>query len=121
MPVFREEGMNPLFEVFGFANPSFTSGRRSTSTLPTQSLFLLNDPFVVDSARATAVRILATGKADPSAALDDFYLGALGRLPGIQERRLATHFLGESTPSATDDWALLVQAVFASVDFRYLN
>ncbi len=121
VPVFREEGMNPLFEVFGFANPSFTSGRRSTTTLPTQSLFLLNDPFVINSAALTARRLVGKGTPDRAKALDELYLAALGRLPGRQERILAEQFLGESGTSNADDWALLIQAVFASVDFRYLN
>ena len=28
IPIFREEGRNPLLDAFDFANPSFTVGRR---------------------------------------------------------------------------------------------
>ncbi len=40
-----------MFIAFDFASPDLTTGRRETTTLPQQALFMMNSPLVVEQAR----------------------------------------------------------------------
>src|ERR1043166_5617558 len=40
-----------MFVAFDFASPDLTTGRRETTTLPQQALFMMNSPLVVEQAR----------------------------------------------------------------------
>ncbi|MBW3541685.1 MAG: DUF1553 domain-containing protein, partial [Planctomycetes bacterium] len=132
VPVFRNT-LHPLFEVFDFADPNIVAGRRNTSTLPTQGLYLLNSPFVIEQSRKLATRLLAD-ELDDGERLDRAYRRTLGRLPTDAERRLSLEFLsqaGATADSATADsadaasrldaWAALCQSLVGSLDFRYLE
>jgi hypothetical protein len=118
-PVFRN-ALPELFEVFDFADPSVSTGRRNVSTVAPQALFLMNHPFVLDQAKGAATRLLAEKDLDDAGRIKRAYRLALGRLPSAAEHRIATKYLGEKkgTPEA---WAQFYQVLFASVDFRYVN
>jgi hypothetical protein len=118
LPVFRN-ALPPFFEAFDFAPPSMVTGRRSDSTVSTQALFLLNDPFIREQAEAAARRLSAESMADPSGRIRRAYQLALGRDPTSRETVLARQHL-----TATEEqtaWAELFHALFASADFRYLD
>ncbi len=117
LPVFRNQ-LPDLFAVFDFPDPNLSQGRRITTTLPTQALFLMNSPFVAERARIAAERVMAEQPATP-ARIDLLYERALGRLPTDGERVLARDFLGED-PSA-EHWTGLCQALISSIDFRYVE
>lgn len=121
IPVFREEGMNDLMEVFDFANPSFTVTERTVSTLPTQALFLMNSPFVMEQALRTAQRAIGQKQVSDKALLQELYLRTLGRLPSREETKLALRHADENSGDPVVVWAGIIHTLFASVDFRYLN
>jgi hypothetical protein len=89
-----------------------------------QALFLLNHPFVIEQARHAAGRLARdTAAADDDARFAHACHLILGRPPRAGEVALARGFLagvpaGEPAAAA---WAQLVQALFASADFRYLE
>ncbi len=139
LPVFRN-GLHELFEVFDFPDPNLVNGRRNTSTLPTQALYLMNSPFIMDEAQRAADRLLREADAD-SERITLLYRRALGRLPTDQERALTLRYLRQergtleggklessqaleqqvSRQTARTAWASVCQALFASLDFRYLK
>ncbi|MCO6457176.1 MAG: DUF1553 domain-containing protein [Pirellulaceae bacterium] len=127
LPVFRNR-LHDLFEVFDFADPNLVSGRRHTSTLPTQALYLINSPFIMQQAGAAARRLLDEAAMD-SERLRLLYRRALGREPSAAERDLALGYLhsapaGQAAPDerrAEQAWATVCQALMASLDFRYLK
>ena len=100
-------------------------GRRNVSTVAPQALFLMNHPFVLEQSRHAARRLLAEPGLDDRADHRAFLL-ALGRPPTEAERRIAS-----SSSTRTEDagpasrpeeaWALVFQALFASIDFRYID
>jgi hypothetical protein len=53
------------FRLFDFPNPDMHNPQRSETTVPQQALFFLNSPFVIDQARALAVRVGAAGESEP--------------------------------------------------------
>jgi hypothetical protein len=118
-PVFRN-ALPEAFEVFDFADPSMVTGRRNTSTVAPQALYLLNHPFPIEQAKHAAARLLAEPLADDAARLTRAYRRALGREPTAGEREVLTRFLnrGEDPKEA---WAAVFHALFASAEFRYVD
>ena len=50
--VYRRRGLAfPMFQVFDLPEQNVTAGARTVSTVPTQALTLLNDPFVLRQAQ----------------------------------------------------------------------
>jgi hypothetical protein len=119
-PVFRNRTLE-LFEVFDFADPNVCNGRRTTSTVATQALFLMNSPFVMDQAKAAAVKLLAVPGLDDAGRVELMYRTALGRPPSAKERQLALTYLANEPAPRDRAWERLQQAVFGCIDFRYVN
>lgn len=120
-PAFRNKRLE-LFEVFDFADINASVGQRASTAVAPQALFLMNHPFVTEQAKLAATRTLAEKAADDAARIDQAYHTALGRAPTANERSLAQTFLRTAGGDApVEAWAQLHQALFASVDFRYLH
>src|SRR5208337_730570 len=58
------DGLPEVLTLFDFPDPSLIIGERATTTVPAQSLFLMNNPFVIRQAEAMADRLLAQGDND---------------------------------------------------------
>jgi hypothetical protein len=71
--------------------------RRSTSAVPLQSLFLLNDAFVAEQAGHFARRIERTGPASADDRINLAYRLALVRLPSESERKICHDLLRRQT------------------------
>jgi hypothetical protein len=123
-PAFRNKRLD-LFEVFDFADINQTIGKRNTSTVSTQALYLMNHPFVMQQAQAAATRLLAQQGLSPEQRLHTAYQSSLGRTPTARELQLAQDFLqpspGDEAGRQAESWALLMHTLFASMDFRYLE
>ncbi|MEX2138560.1 MAG: DUF1553 domain-containing protein [Pirellulales bacterium] len=120
LPVLRN-ALPELFEAFDFADPSLVVGERNTSTVATQALFLLNDPFVRERAQAAAKRLLSERGATYEERVERAFRRTLGRKPTEEEREIARRTVrrGASMEEREAAWAELFHALFASVDFRY--
>lgn len=121
LPVFRN-ATPPLLAAFDFPNANLVSGKRNVSTLPTQALFLMNSPFVIERSRKAAERLMQqTAGADVTAKqrVDLAFEWTLGRPPTADERTLAQSFVGESAD--VDSMSGLFQSLFSSLDFRYVD
>jgi hypothetical protein len=122
-PVFRNRLLE-LFEAFDFADPNLVMGRRNVSTVPTQALYLMNSPFVMEQAHHAARAALAVADRDDAGRMERAYRLALGRLPSAGERQLALRFLaaaGDKPEQRLAAWERLYQVLFACLDFRYVN
>ncbi len=124
VPVLRN-ALPEIFEVFDFADPSVITGQRNISTVAPQALFLVNHPFVMEQAQHAARRILAVPGLNDHSRIEQVYRLALGRQPTDGEMRIAAKHLhaapDEPGENPVKPWARLVQALFASVDFRYVK
>ncbi|MEQ2010498.1 MAG: DUF1553 domain-containing protein, partial [Limisphaerales bacterium] len=124
-PVLRNS-LPELFEAFDFADPSLVVGKRSDSTVAPQALFMMNHPWVMEQSQSAAQKLLAGKLADDRERVARAYRLVLGRVPTDGEVTLALKFLpAESSASESakraEAWGRFYQALFASVDFRYLN
>jgi hypothetical protein len=119
LPVLRS-GVFSMNEVFDFPDPSQIKGQREVTTVAGQALFFLNNEFVTEMAGSAAERILAEKGIDDSARVERAYLRVLGRRPAREEIADARAFLKGLTGPDRDRWALLVQSLLASAEFRYV-
>ena len=86
----------PMFDTFDHPDMNVTAGARHVSTVPTQALTLLNNPFVVDEASRFAARVKAqTG--DPAAQVDLAYRIALARNATPAEIAIGTDLIGRQS------------------------
>ena len=122
LPVFRN-ALPEVFEVFDFADPSVCTGSRNASTVAPQALFMMNHPFVTDQSRLAAKRLLADAScADDDARVDLAYRLTLGRKPTVAEKRAAIDYVRDKKSGiAAEAWTQVFHALFATMDFRYLD
>ena len=128
--VTRHEGSRFL-ETFDFPNPAVTRGNRDTTNVPSQSLALLNDPFVKDQAEFWANRLIETPAPTVESRLDLMFRAALGRMPDDAERARLAGFANElvSLHQAPPDkilgyrdiWRDLAHTIFNLKEFIYLR
>jgi hypothetical protein len=117
---------HPLFEVFDFADINQPIGQRTTSTVATQALYLMNNPEVIAQARAAADFIVRSDAEDDER-IDLAYQRSLSRLPSQEERRLTVDYLhrsdsgNDSETEKRDAWARLIQTLWATPEFRFVN
>ena len=120
VPAFRNS-MLDLFEVFDMANPNMVTGHRNTSTLPTQALFLMNSPWVMEQASSMA-KLVCQKCDNENDRLELVFLRLLGRPPSNSEKKLAMEYL-ESLRDQDEKsrWQYVIHATIGCLDFRYIN
>jgi cytochrome c553 len=121
----------PFLALFDGADPNTSTAARSTTTVPTQALFFLNDPFVHDLADKFAARILAA-TADDGARIDLAHRIAYGRQATPDEMHTAEVYLGKyeqglkqagvpTEKQAAAAWASYARVLFAANEFIYID
>ena len=118
-PVFRNTPLE-ILAVFDFADPNLVVGERTTSSVPTQALYLMNNPFVRTQAEAAARSLLDLKLADDSARIARAYRRTLGRDATSTEREVILKFLA-TEKDAAKAWTQVIHSLYASLDFRFLN
>jgi hypothetical protein len=107
-------------QVFDFADPNLVVGERTSSSVPTQALYLMNSPFVREQAKGATQRLLKEKLAGDTARIEHAYRLALGRNATSREREIILTFLKEEN-DPDKAWIQVFQGLYASLDFRYLN
>jgi hypothetical protein len=129
LPVVRND-LPALFQLFDFGDALSVNGRRSTTNVAPQALFMMNSPLVVEAANETAASVLAGCVAtDERRLLERIYLRILGRPPRPDEIEpsLALVHAVQVEPAAAEGaararaWSILGHALFCSTAFQYLD
>jgi Protein of unknown function (DUF1553)/Protein of unknown function (DUF1549) len=128
LPLLR--GLTPrALEVFDFAEQGMVTGSRDATTVATQALYLLNDPFVRQQAQALAER-LSQRKLDEHDLIQSAYRWTLGRTTTPKETERAMTYLAEyeaevrsadANNARTAAWTSFCQAILASAEFRFVR
>ena len=99
-------------------------GSRTTSSVPTQALYLMNSAFIRDQATAAAKRLLSDNFPNDAARIRQAYQRTLGRNPTERERDILIAFLARQNDAANDSaktWSKIMHSLYGSLDFRFLN
>jgi hypothetical protein len=111
----RRSLIYPFFETFDLPDQGVTTASRNVSTVPTQALTLLNNPFVLGQARVFAERLEQEAPNDVSRQVDLAYRIALTRSPTEVEAAIGRELVEER--SLVD----LTHVIFNLNEFLYLR
>ena len=107
-----------MLATFDAADPNLVVGARNLTIVPTQALYMMNSPFVIEESKHAAKRILDRPAEQRLAAA---YELTLGRLPSNVEREFVNKFFQQKTSDDSErTWARICQTLFCSAEFRTL-
>jgi len=115
LPVIRNAPLESLV-LFDMTAGSVVTGQRPQTTVPSQSLYLLNSPYVMKMAEFAAQRLLAERPNDEAERVKLAYQRIFNRLPTDSEIRGALDFISTKS-DAPSGWLALCQAMWASHEF----
>jgi hypothetical protein len=124
--IIRGAPLPESLSLFDVANPNIVIAQREETTVPAQALYLMNSPFILEQAKATAERLLASKDvADDTARIDLAYRTFYARSPSMPEKERALKYLAATAQDLggkpADAWASFCQVMIASAEFRYLR
>ena len=123
------ENLDDAFRVFDFPSPDISAPHRVQTTVPQQALFLLNSPFILKQARVLAEGFLQGRPANEETFSSDrisaLFVHCLQRLPEAEERAAMQAYLqdraNELESDAISPWAELIQTLFLSNEFQFID
>lgn len=132
LPRYRGAYEHDLLKTFDAPHPALVTGHRNVTNVPTQALFLLNSPFVMEQALCVATD---TDSERDVERVQTVYRRILGRDPTRTETEQDLLFIGEchaafdaaaaqdqeSNSSERAAWASLCQTLMASNEFLFLD
>lgn len=120
LPVLRDL-LPDTYGTFDFPDPTQVNGRRHVTTSAPQALYFLNGDFVAGMARETANRLLEIQGASDRERVALAYRWLYAREPLGEETDTAISLIQDlSGGDASSGWSALMQALFASGEFRYV-
>ena len=134
LPIVRDQVPDAL-TLFDFPDASLVSGQRESTNVPSQSLYLMNNPQAIAAADAFALRLSKMEIKKPGERIMQAFQLAYGRAPTADESAAMssffTHFVdqelkGNAAADAKQKaqfkaFSAFCQSLFASAEFRYLN
>ncbi len=120
----RRSNLPTLFTLFDFGDATTPDGHRSTTTVATQALFIMNSPMVMREARNVADRVLKQDK-ENKRRVTDLYLRVLNRRPGADEIDQGLTYLANlhhkwNQVDEGQAWTSLTHALMASNEFVFV-
>ncbi len=120
----RRANLPALLNIFDFGDATTTQGRRVTTNVAPQALFMMNSAFVDEQAGRLAARALQAADSDADR-LNRIYLSAVNRKPAPDERDSALTYLAQARErfgvDELDAWRSLCKILLASNEFIYVN
>jgi hypothetical protein len=120
---------HPYLALFDGADPNSTTADRLGTTVPTQALYFLNDPFIYSKSEAWARRLIEQLES-PSKRIESAYAAAFARSATQSEQSTAAEFIGTyaaelatvSKESAEiTSLSALLRTLFASNEFLHID
>jgi len=120
LPIVRAS-MPDVLTLFDVADPNLVAGQRRNTAVPTQALYLMNNPFVLQRAEKIAADLIAdsTLKSD-RLRIESLYRTVLARMPGDAEAGLFMDYVKQSNSDPETVWTNLTHTLIQSGEFRIL-
>jgi cytochrome c553 len=115
----RRNFLSPMMLAFDAPSPFSTVGRRTVSNVPAQSLILLNDPFVHQTAEAWGKQ-LAASSVSSKEKISQMYLQAFARPPTAEELTDCLMFVNQKNGDAKA-WTDLAHVMFNVKEFIFVE
>ena len=115
-----------ILRVFDIANPDTAVHVRSKTTVPQQSLAVLNAPLVVSAARQVAARVDREigDTSNIDVRIVALWRAVLGRDPAPEERQQVQDWLAADSagaPQPAEVWQRLAHALLATAEFQFVD
>ena len=127
----RRNFLNPMLTTFDRPMPFTAFGKRTVTNVPSQSLILLNDPFVVEQAEFMAQQLLNKKINTVDGRIQWIYQRSLGRNPAPEEIADADQFMKQlkkryASKGVKENieliiWKDYIHSVFNFKEFIYIN
>ena len=108
-----------LLTTFDFPNPNASSGSRSQTTVPPQTLYFLNDAFLGEVCRRVMARDDVAGTVEARQRTELLYTILLARSAEQEDMDDALDFLGD-TPGP-EEWLRLVHVLVMTNEFVFID
>ena len=112
--------LNKTLMLFDYPDANVHAARRSSSSTPTQKLFVMNSPFIIEQSKKLALRLQQSGSDDTSRIRHAYKL-LFAREPEAEELAIAQEFLNQPAESALTAWEQLAQALLATNEMLYVD
>lgn len=126
----RRNFLDPMMTTFDRPMPFSTFGKRDVTNVPSQSLIIMNDPFVAKQAEVMAQKLLQKGNLSTAEKIEWIYTRTFSRKPTDKEIEKASDFiktlqaLEHDKESELDQetmiWATYCHSIFNLKEFIYL-
>lgn len=115
----QRQRRHPFLALFDGADPNASTPERQTTTVPTQALYFLNDPFFHASAAALATSLMKLP--DDKARTAEAYRVLFQRPPSAAEQERVLTFVASYPGSPDEKWAAQTRVLLASNEFLHLD
>lgn len=115
----QRQRRHPFLALFDGADPNASTPVRQTTTVPTQALYFLNDPFF--HAQAASFAGALKDLPDDSAKVTQAFRILLQRVPTPAEREAALRFLNAYPSTPEEKWAAYSRVLMASNESIHLD
>ncbi|MBA4189245.1 MAG: hypothetical protein C0467_14710 [Planctomycetaceae bacterium] len=120
----RRNFLSPMLLAFDMPVPFSTVGKRSVSNVASQSLMMMNDPFIHQQAEVWGKRI-AVRPGTTAERVRRMYLEAFARAPTDAEAKACRDYLAQQTAPGQEPgaaaWAALAHVLFNMKEFIFLG
>ncbi|MFM2093684.1 MAG: hypothetical protein RIS70_808, partial [Planctomycetota bacterium] len=134
LPVVRS-ALYEVLQAFDFAEPSVMSGKRDSTTVAPQALFMMNSSIVAQQSRRLAEELLRRTDLDDANRVRIAHIRAYGREPNDEESKRSLVFITRYIEMATKQangasnadairsqaWQGLCRAIMAANEFVYID
>jgi hypothetical protein len=115
----QRQRRHPFLSLFDGADPNATTAARQTTTVPTQALYFINDPFFHAQADALANRLMSL--VDDDARITSAWRILFQRQPTAAETQRTKSFLANYPASNADKWTAQLRVLMASNEFLHID
>lgn len=115
----QRQRRHPFLALFDGADPNASTPSRQTTTVPTQALYFINDPFFHSQAKSLAETLLE--KSPEEARLLQVYRLLFQREPTTAEMARLQEFRQNYPGGPEERWAALARVLMASNEFLYVD
>ena len=115
----QRQRRHPFLALFDGADPNASTPARQSTTVPTQALYFINDPFFHTQAAALAATLLEAP--EDEARLLRAYRRLFQRDPTQTERDRGQEFLHSYPGDASEKWSALCRVLLASNEFVFVE
>ncbi len=115
----QRQRRHPYLALFDGADPNSSTATRQATTVPTQALYFLNDPFFHEQAAAVVATL--DPQADDTDRLHSLAQRLFQRNPTPVERELAASLLANHPGTPAEKWSAWVRVWLASNEFLYID